>query len=289
MRSLGADEIANKRGQPDLPSAIKVCRSVNDVDSTISDRVRILTSPTLDFEVLLLDIEGTITPINFVHDTLFPFARLHVREFLERKPQRHSVQQDLVNLQDQYRLDTAHGLTPPRWDGSSFDSLAIEAYTHWLMDHGRKVAPLKSLQGKIWEFGYENGTVRGRIFPDVLPAFQRLRNQNKPIYLFSSGSVLAQQLLIRHSEFGDLSEFINGFFDMTTGAKADFNSYATIAETIGVRSSDMLFVSDVVLELDAAQTVGMNVRLSQRPGNIDQPESSYERITSFDSLCGVSV
>ncbi len=241
----------------------------------------VLTSP-IEFDVLLLDIEGTITPIDFVYNTLFPFARLHVREFVEQNYDAQSVQEDLAHLKLQHGMDTANGITPPAWSNNSRGIAAIETYIHWLMDHDRKVAPLKSLQGKVWKSGYENGTLRGRVFDDVLPAFQRLQCRKKPIYLFSSGSVLAQQLLIAHSEYGNLSQYISGYFDTTTGPKGEPQSYETIAATIGVEASNMLFISDTIVELAAATKTGMQVLLAQRPGNAQQGESSYSCIESFD-------
>ena len=242
-----------------------------------------MTSP-MQLDVLLLDIEGTITPIDFVYETLFPFARRHIREYIEQNQDAQSDQEDLTQLKIQYRIDTENGLTPPRWEDSSFDSLAIERYVHWLMDHDRKVAPLKSLQGKVWKSGYETGMLRGRVFADVLPAFQLLQRMKKPIYLFSSGSVLAQQLLISYSESGDLSQYINGYFDTTTGSKGEPQSYETIAANIGVKASNMLFISDVVDELDAAKQIGMQVLLARRPGNSHQRESLHTHIETFDEL-----
>lgn len=239
---------------------------------------------SIEFDVLLLDIEGTITPIDFVRNTLFPFARCHVRAFVEQNHDEPSVQEDLEHLKIQCLTDIANGLTPPRWQGASHDIAAIETYVHWLMDQDRKVAPLKSLQGKVWKFGYESGVLRGRVFEDVLPALQRLQYQKKPIYLFSSGSVLAQQLLITHSERGDLSQYISGYFDTNTGSKGEPQSYETIAATIGVKSSNVLFISDAIIELDAATTIGMQVLMARRFGNVEQGESSYLRIESFHSL-----
>ena len=239
---------------------------------------------SIEFAVLLLDIEGTITPIDFVYNALFPFARSHVREFIEQNHDEHSVQEDLAHLKIQHRTDMANGLAPPTWQDKSCDTAAIETYVHWLMDHDRKVAPLKALQGKVWKSGYENGTLRGRVFADVLPAFQRLQHRKKPIYLFSSGSVLAQQLLIAHSEYGNLSQYISGYFDTTTGSKGEPQSYEIIAATIGAKASNMLFISDTVIELDAATEAGMQVLLAQRPGNAQPDECSYSCIESFDVL-----
>tara|TARA_B100000315_G_C14580813_1_gene590354 strand:- start:161 stop:901 length:741 start_codon:yes stop_codon:yes gene_type:complete len=239
---------------------------------------------SVEFDVLLLDIEGTITPMDFVYNTLFPFARCHIREFVEQNHDEHSVHEDIVDLKTQYQIDISSGLTPPTWQDEPCDPAAIEVYVHWLMDHDRKVASLKALQGKIWKSGYENGTLRGCVFEDILPAFQELQERKKAIYLFSSGSVLAQQLLITHSECGDLSQYISGYFDISMGLKREPLSYKTIARTIGVTPSNVLFISDTIIELDAAHTIGMQVLLARRHGNVEQGESSYLCIESFYPL-----
>ena len=236
------------------------------------------------FDVLLLDVEGTITPIDFVHGTLFPFARRHIRAFVEQHHDDHAVQQDLAHLRSQYQTDVTHGLAPPAWHGASHEIAAIERYIHWLMDHDRKVASLKSLQGKVWEGGYANGTLQGRIFRDVLPALQRLQHRKKSVYLFSSGSVLAQQLLVAHTEEGDLRRYIRGYFDTTTGPKGARKSYEVIAATIGIKTCNMLFISDALAEIDAAHATGMQVLLSRRPGNATTEESTYSWVESFDVL-----
>ena len=184
-------------------------------------------------QAILLDIEGTTTPIAFVHDVLFPFARRHLR--------RH--------------VDAA---TAERFES--------------LMDRDSKSTELKALQGTIWEEGYRRGELVGDVFADVPAAFERWHAQGVPIGIFSSGSVLAQQLLFRHSTAGDLTKFLTWYFDTTTGAKADADSYRRIAAAMAVPPSAIVFISDATRELDAAREAGMQTRLAVRPGNAPPPD-----------------
>lgn len=219
---------------------------------------------------ILLDIEGTTTPISFVYDVLFPFAREHAHEHLGIDDQRA--------LKTEYDADVAKGLTPPSWASGAIH------YVHWLMDQDRKSTALKNLQGKIWQEGYRRGELHGAVFPDVPPALERWFNAGIDVRIYSSGSVLAQQLIFSTTPYGDLTRFLKGYFDTTTGPKAEPSSYATIAAAVGVAPSEILFISDVVRELDAATAAGFQVVLSLRAGNPPQPSNAYRSVRSFDDL-----
>jgi enolase-phosphatase E1 len=132
------------------------------------------------------------------------------------------------------------------------------------MDQDRKSTGLKSLQGKIWEEGYRSGELRGEVYPDVLPALERWRAQGIDIAIFSSGSVQAQRSLFRNSIAGDLTRFIKAYFDTTTGPKREPESYTRIAAALERSPSEVLFVSDIAAELDAAQAAGMQTALCVR-------------------------
>jgi enolase-phosphatase E1 len=132
------------------------------------------------------------------------------------------------------------------------------------MDQDRKSTGLKSLQGKIWEEGYRSGELKGEVYPDVLPALERWRSQGIDIAIFSSGSVQAQQSLFRNSVAGDLTRFIRAYFDTTTGPKREPESYGRIAAALDRSPSEVLFVSDIAAELDAARTAGMRTALCVR-------------------------
>jgi enolase-phosphatase E1 len=152
------------------------------------------------------------------------------------------------------------------------------------MDEDRKSTGLKSLQGKIWEEGYRSGELKGEVYPDVLPALERWRKQKIDIAIFSSGSVQAQRSLFRNSAAGDLTRFIRAYFDTTTGPKREPESYARIAETLERTPAEVLFVSDVGAELDAARAAGMRTALCLRtPGSI-QPAAGHQLIRRFDEI-----
>ena len=222
-----------------------------------------------DVCAILLDIEGTTTPLAFVHDVLFSYAREHVRDFLDK----NSAADDITLLREEHAIDVREGRNPP--------PLTAE-YVEWLMALDRKSTGLKSLQGKIWIEGYEDGSLKSQVFEDVEPAFQRWRERGLRISIFSSGSVLAQQLLFAYSEVGNLTRFIENYFDTRVGKKGEAESYRKIAKAMSLKPWQILFVSDVVAELEAASQAGMKTVLSIRPGNDPQPQ--YPSIRSFDEI-----
>jgi enolase-phosphatase E1 len=152
------------------------------------------------------------------------------------------------------------------------------------MRQDRKSTALKSLQGKIWEAGYLSGRLLAQVYPDVPAAFKRWQKQEKNIYIYSSGSVLAQKLLFAHTSEGDLSGYINNYFDTTTGAKKAQASYRSIAENIGLPAEQVLFLSDVSAELDAARNAGMQTILCVRPGNAEVDSTTHPTVTTFDVI-----
>lgn len=231
---------------------------------------------------VVLDIEGTTTPIAFVHDVLFSYARTHVKDFLANHAADDEVRKDVELLRAEHAEDVRNDKQPPPLT-DKLDSIAD--YVNWLIDLDRKSTGLKSLQGKIWHEGYASGNLRSQVFPDVAPAFTRWRAAGLTISIFSSGSVLAQQTLFAHTEAGDLTPFISHYFDTGVGKKGEPESYRRIAETIGLPPSELLFISDVVTELSAAREAGMKTLLSIRPGNQPQPDADqYPTIESFDEL-----
>ncbi|HEY0378757.1 MAG TPA: acireductone synthase [Pyrinomonadaceae bacterium] len=242
--------------------------------------------PAQQTRALLLDVEGTTTPVEFVYETLFPFARQHVREFLEQHLDSEEVRADAEALKNENLSDAEKGSGPPRWLEDSPDSLVESAvsYAHWLMDRDRKSTALKSLQGKIWEGGYRSGRLRGEVYADVRPAFERWKRLGKEIYIFSSGSVLAQKLIFAHTSEGDLTPYLDGYFDTTTGAKASAASYVSISEKIGAHAAEVLFVSDVTAELDGARAAGMTTALCVRPGSREPEQSAHPIVRTFDEI-----
>jgi enolase-phosphatase E1 len=235
------------------------------------------------FAAILLDIEGTTTPVRFVYDVLFPYSRSRFADFLRAHAKDAAVQEDVAALRADHARDEEAGRHPPAW---SDDSLGAAAeYACWLLDQDRKATPLKSLQGRIWEEGYASGALRGQVYPDVAAAFESWTQAGKTLAIFSSGSVLAQRLIFTHSDAGDLERFLSGHFDTTTGAKTEESSYRRIAEALGRVPSEVLFLSDVKAELDAARRAGMGTALVVREGAA--PSTDHAVVSDFSSLAPV--
>ena len=206
--------------------------------------------------VVLLDIEGTTTPIAFVHDVLFPYARARLGQYLaDASSDDAEIRQILEGLRDEHARDVARGEHPPA---------PPTAYALWLMDRDRKSGPLKTLQGKIWQHGYATGELKGEVYSDVAPALAEWTAAGVRVGIFSSGSVLAQKLLFSTTPAGDLTKFLTWHFDTAVGAKQQPESYLAIAGTIGVAPAEILFISDSESELDAARRAGMRTQLSVR-------------------------
>ena len=232
---------------------------------------------------VLLDIEGTTTPIDFVFKVLFPYARSHTEQFLEWHGSLPEVLEDLSGLWREHLQDIVQGFSPPALKNPNEPGSFVR-YIDWLIERDRKSTPLKSLQGRIWAEGYASGELCSQVFDDVPPALKRWHEQRRTVAIFSSGSVLAQKLLFAHTTAGDLTKFLSAYFDTTIGTKTDPASYGSIARTLELLPTEIVFVSDVVSELNGAQDAGLRVLLCKRPGNHLQPESAYNIIQTFDGV-----
>ena len=237
-------------------------------------------------QAILLDIEGTTTPIDFVFRTLFPYARERLQQFLLEHGSEPSIREDINALRAQHRGDAAEKLNPPRWvdDTPSAELASAAAYSAWLIDRDSKCSALKSLQGKIWQEGYRTGELHGEVYPDVPVALARWSAHGKIICIFSSGSVLAQKLLFGSTAAGDLTVFIRAYFDTTTGPKNVPGSYLQIAGTLALGPPHILFISDVAKELDAARDAGMQTALCVRTEPTEQVASAHYVINSFEEI-----
>ena len=235
---------------------------------------------------IVLDIEGTTTPISFVYDVLFPYARARVAGYLKRSATAPGVRADVHRLCEEHTADVARGSAPPPWVDEPPDRRleSAAAYVCWLMEQDRKSTGLKSVQGRIYEEGYRAGHLRSRFFDDVPPALERWARCGLDVRIFSSGSALAQQLLFAHGEAGDLTRFLRGYFDTTTGPKTDPASYRRIAEAMRLAPAEILFISDVTAELDAAAAAGMQAALCVRLGNPPQPHHPHSTIHAFSEI-----
>ena len=216
--------------------------------------------------VVLLDIEGTTTPVDFVYKTLFPYAVRKVEEFLREGLEATESRTLLSELYDQHRLDEGKEPRPPAWRGDTPETELVSAaeYVRWLIATDSKCTPLKSLQGKIWQQGFDGGELRGEVYSDVPRAFARWRKQGREICIYSSGSVLAQKLLFGTIAAGDLTSQIRAYFDTQTGVKTSPESYHKIAASLGYQPDEILFLSDARKEIEAATTAGMQILLCQR-------------------------
>jgi len=229
-------------------------------------------------DLVLLDIEGTTTPMAFVYDVLFPYARARLDAYLREHAAEDALRDRLASLRVEWLDDVAAGGAPPEWPNGVVAPAG--RYLEWLMDRDRKSPALKRIQGEIWAAGFRDGTLRGDLFPDVAPAFARWKDSGIATAIYSSGSVLAQRLI-----FGDHGAFIAAFFDTGVGPKRSAESYRRIARELGTPAGRMLFVSDVPEELDAALEAGMQILLAVRPGN--KPVAGREglaAISSFDQI-----
>ena len=236
--------------------------------------------------VILLDIEGTTTPVEFVYQTLFPYASRKLEPFLREHDENSEIQSLIQDLRAQHDADERAGLQPPGWMENPKDARIRSsiAYGQWLIVRDSKCPPLKSLQGKIWQGGFASGELRGKIFPDVAIAFERWKRQEKMICIYSSGSVLAQENLFRTTWAGDLTLHISAFFDTRVGAKVEGESYKKIAASFSFATNEFLFISDGAKEIEAAQSVGMQTLLCERSGQVSSVRVAFGSIRSFDGV-----
>jgi enolase-phosphatase E1 len=233
---------------------------------------------------VLLDIEGTTTPIAFVHDVLFPYARARAAAYLTAHRGAPDDEEIRRRLAGEHAEDVRNGQQPPslRPDDPAH---GLVPYVEWLMDRDRKSPGLKLLQGLIWEEGYQAGELRGQVYPDVPGAIRRWRDRGLDVAIYSSGSVLAQRRLFESTPAGDLTPLFTAFFDTAVGPKVAASSYARIADALGRSPAGIVFVSDITRELAAAREAGLQGLLSLRPGNAAQPDAdAYEQVTTFDQI-----
>jgi enolase-phosphatase E1 len=237
----------------------------------------------------LLDIEGTTSPISFVYDVLFPYARRHMKDYIFAHSGEPALDTDLRLLAQENAIDRAAG-APIIYLSQTLSQDPAEvlqsslAYLLWLMDKDRKSTALKSIQGKIWAEGYERGHLHSEIFPAVPAALERWHAVAR-LAIYSSGSVEAQKYLFRFTGAGDLTPLIDAYFDTHTGPKIESASYRRIAAAMNIEPAGILFISDSVRELDAAREAGLSTLHSLRPGNAAVSDTNgHPTISSFDNL-----
>jgi len=198
----------------------------------------------MPIKAVLTDIEGTTSAVSFVFEVLFPYAAEHLPDFIRQ----HATEPAVAIQVQAVRDDSAE----PRADIER----VIDILMGWIAED-RKATPLKALQGMVWEQGYQAGQLKGHVYPDAVEALKRWHQEGYALFVYSSGSIQAQQLIFGCSEAGDLSPLFSGYFDTTSGPKRDPQSYRTITAAMGFPAEQILFLSDIVEELDAAQQAGM--------------------------------
>lgn len=222
-------------------------------------------------KAIVTDIEGTTSSIEFVHQVLFPYAAENLPEFIRTQRGNNDVETALHSVADEANLNS-----------DDTESL-ITQLLQWIAED-KKVTALKAIQGLIWDHGYRNGDYKAHIYSDALKALSEWHDQGMPLYVYSSGSVQAQNLFFGFNEGGDLRYLFTGYFDTTTGPKRDAESYRLIREAIGLPSENILFLSDIVEELNAAAEVGMQTAWVQRDAANLLTHPQHQCVSSFNDI-----
>jgi enolase-phosphatase E1 len=218
---------------------------------------------------IVTDIEGTTSSLSFVKDVLFPYAREHVAEFVRS----HGRDAAVRKLLEAVQAEVGKPLS---------DAECVAQLQRWI-DEDKKITPLKALQGMIWEAGYRHGDFTGHVYEDAVRNLSRWREQGIALYVFSSGSVQAQRLIFGYSDFGDLTPLFSGYFDTTIGAKREAGAYRKIAAAVAASPAQILFLSDIKEELDAAHAAGMHTVWLVRDGVIDAG-AAHVQVRDFDAV-----
>lgn len=237
-------------------------------------------------KMILLDIEGTTTPIDFVHKTLFNYSKEHMDEFIRNNSDAQEVAESIKQLKEQYVKDAKNRIELPSWSdvhGPGYLKSA-STYSKWLVDRDSKLSSLKHIQGLIWERGFSSGGLKGKVYSDVPEALERWRRFGKDISIYSSGSELSQKLIFGTTPQGDLTRYISSFFDTRIGSKRDPNSYRRIAASKSLPPSSIIFFSDVPEELEAADKAGVMTVLVDRDRKLVPGQEKYMIVTSFENL-----
>jgi len=206
-------------------------------------------------KAILTDIEGTTSAVSFVFDVLFPYARAHLPAYIRSHAEEPAVAAQIEAVRSESGEPDVN------------IERVIEILLGWIASD-RKATSLKALQGMVWAQGYRAGQLKGHVYPDAVAALQEWKSQGIGLYVYSSGSIQAQKLIFGCSEAGDLTSLFSGYFDTTSGHKREVASYQRIAEAIGLQAAEVLFLSDVVEELDAARQAGMQVCGVAREGGL---------------------
>jgi len=220
-------------------------------------------------KAVVTDIEGTTSSLSFVKDVLFPYARAHIGDYLRC----HAEEGTITSLINDVRFEA----------GTDLDLEGIIARLERWIDEDKKITALKTLQGLLWEAGYTQGDFQGHIYADAKDKLTEWQQRGIRIYVYSSGSVHAQKLLFGHTAYGDLNLLLSGYFDTRVGAKGDTDSYRHITGAIGCNADEILFLSDIEAELDAAREAGMQTAWLVRGGEPDA-NAAHRQVKDFNDI-----
>jgi enolase-phosphatase E1 len=220
-------------------------------------------------KAIVTDIEGTTSSLSFVKDILFPYARANLADYVRL----HAEEPPIKLLLEATSKELGVALDTEQ---------AITQLIQWL-DEDKKATPLKSLQGLIWEAGYKKGDFKGHVYQDAVDNLKDWKAKGLDLYIYSSGSVYAQKLLFEHTEYGDLTPLFSGYFDTHIGGKKERDSYLTIANQVGISADQLLFLSDIKEELDAAKVAGFKTIGLTRDGLPDSI-AGHLQVSSFDFI-----
>lgn len=230
----------------------------------------------MTIKAILTDIEGTTSSISFVKEVLFPYARNALPGFVQAHGNEPQVRQWLDVVATEIAASACQ------------DEVIVETLQGWI-DQDRKHTALKALQGMLWDVGYRNGDYTAHLYPEVADVLRGWQASGLPLYVYSSGSVPAQKLFFGFSDAGDLNSLFSGNFDTEVGGKREAPSYAHIAKAINIDPAEILFLSDVVEELDAAREAGLQTVLVDRLSDYPQPRTGeathgHTRVERFDQI-----
>ena len=221
----------------------------------------------MKIKAIVTDIEGTTSSLAFVKEVLFPYSRANLADYVRLHAEEPLVKKVLEETRQEAgaELDTEQSITQ---------------LIQWL-DEDKKITPLKSLQGLIWEAGYQKGDFKGHVYPDAAACLKAWKAKGLDLYVYSSGSVHAQKLLFAHTEYGDLTPHFSGYFDTRIGGKKEQESYNKIAKQLGIPAGQLLFLSDIKEELDAAKAAGFQTLWLVRDSKPDK-KAEHRQVSNFD-------
>ena len=220
-------------------------------------------------KAIVTDIEGTTSSLSFVKDILFPYASINLPDYVREHTHKPEVKVQLDAVREEIGQEAD-------------DEMVIAQLLQWIAED-KKATPLKALQGLIWEQGYVDGDFHGHIYKDAYEQLKAWHAQGIKLYVYSSGSVYAQKLLYGHTTYGNLTSLFSGYFDTNIGTKTETASYQAIVKELDLKADEILFLSDIETELDAAKQVGMQTCWLVREADIDL-NASHTQVKDFSGI-----